>query len=118
MKFFFKQMLKASAFYFEKKKCFISKKKKNLKPLSISKQKTLFTDPIFSERFEEKHIDADDDASLTPPRIDSAQSCFHHITTLHCTRAILQQKSLNQETGLGNWGCLKILNDTKLILNG
>ena len=28
-----------------------------------------------------------------------------------------QQKSPNQETGLGNWGHLKVLNDAKLVLN-
>ena len=28
-----------------------------------------------------------------------------------------QHKSPNQETGLGNRGCLKDLNDTKLVLN-
>ena len=50
MKFNFKQMLKISACYLEKQKGFIPKKI-YFRPLSISKQKVLFTDPIFSEGF-------------------------------------------------------------------
>ena len=49
MKFCFEQILKVSAFYVEKQKRFILKK--IFKPLSISKQKALFTDPIFSKGF-------------------------------------------------------------------
>ena len=44
---------------------------------------------------------------------------------IHKRRGVLElpcckkrQKSPNQETGLGNRGHLKVLNDTKLILNG
>ena len=42
-------MLKILAFYLEKQKSFTSKK--YFKPLWISKQKALFTDPIFSKGF-------------------------------------------------------------------
>ena len=45
-------MLKVSAFYLEEQKSFIPKKI-FFRPLSISKQKALFIDPIFSEGFEE-----------------------------------------------------------------
>ena len=50
MKSFFKQMLKVSAFYLEKQKGFIPKKI-FFKPLSMSKQKSFVTYPIFSEGF-------------------------------------------------------------------
>jgi hypothetical protein len=43
-------MLKVAVFYLEKQKSFIPKKI-FLRPLSISKQKALFTNPIFSEGF-------------------------------------------------------------------
>ena len=43
-------MLKVSAFYHEKQKSFIPKKI-FFKQLSIQKQKSFFTDPIFSEGF-------------------------------------------------------------------
>ena len=43
--------MKVSHFYLEKQKSFITKKKK-FKPLSVSRQKTLFTDPIFREGFD------------------------------------------------------------------
>ena len=43
-------MLKVSAFYLEKQKDFIPKKI-YFRPLSISKQKALFTDLIFIEGF-------------------------------------------------------------------
>jgi hypothetical protein len=43
-------MLNVSAFYLEKQKSFIPKKI-SFKPLSISKQKTLLTDTIYSEGF-------------------------------------------------------------------
>jgi hypothetical protein len=46
----FKSILKVSAFYPEKQKSFIPKKKK-FKPLSISNQKSFVIDPIFSEGF-------------------------------------------------------------------
>jgi hypothetical protein len=49
MKFFFKHMLKVSALYNEKQNKIFLKKK--IKSLSISKQETLFSDPIFSEGF-------------------------------------------------------------------
>ena len=49
-KFFFKQILKVSAFYLEKQKSFIPKKKKN-KQLSISKQKSFVYRPNFQWRF-------------------------------------------------------------------
>ena len=47
-KFFFKHILKVSAFYLEKPKSFIPKK--NL--CQYQNQKSLFIDPIFSEGFE------------------------------------------------------------------
>ena len=43
-------MLKVAVFYLEKQKSFIHKKK-FFKPLPRSKQKALFTDPIFREGF-------------------------------------------------------------------
>ena len=46
---FFKPIMKASAFYLEKQKSFIPINKIFFKPLSISKQKALFTDSIFRE---------------------------------------------------------------------
>ena len=51
MKFCFKQMLKVSAFFLEKQKSFISKKKVFLAIVNIKTKKALFTDPIFSEGF-------------------------------------------------------------------
>ena len=47
-------MLKVSAFYVEKQKSFIPKKK-FFKMFSISIKKALFTDPIFSEGFGKMH---------------------------------------------------------------
>ena len=50
MKFFFDQILKVSVFYLEKQKSFIP----NfffLAVVNIKTKKSLFTDPIFSERF-------------------------------------------------------------------
>ena len=44
-------MLKISAFYFEKQKCFIPKKKLSDAVNIKTKKKALFTDPIFSEGF-------------------------------------------------------------------
>ena len=42
------------------------------------------------------------------------------IQIIHTTRAVLlieaEKKGPNQETGLGNMGHLKVLNDTKLVL--
>ena len=49
-KIFFQTVLKVSAFYLEKQKSFIPKK--IFKPLSIWKQKDLFTDPIFRQGFD------------------------------------------------------------------
>ena len=52
MKFNFKLNLKVSAFYLEKQKSFIpEKKKKKIKPLSISKQKIFVYRPNFPEGF-------------------------------------------------------------------
>ena len=53
-KFFFKLILKVSAFYLEKQKSFIPKKN-IFKPLSISKQKKLCLPTQFSRRFRVKH---------------------------------------------------------------
>ena len=50
MKFFFKQTLKISAFYLEKQKSFIPKKK-FWSRCQYQNKKALFTDPIFSEGF-------------------------------------------------------------------
>ena len=47
MKFNFKLNLKVTAFYLEKQKSFIPKKR--FRPLSISEQKALFTDSIFQK---------------------------------------------------------------------
>jgi hypothetical protein len=38
-------------------------------------------------------------------------------TTFHCIAVRNVKKSPGQETGLGNRGCLKVLKDTKLVLN-
>jgi hypothetical protein len=46
----FKQILKVSAFYLEKQKSFIPKKK-ILSRCQYQNKKALFTDPIFSEGF-------------------------------------------------------------------
>ena len=50
MKFYFKQMLKVSAFYLEKQKSFIPKK--NFKPYSVTIQKMALAVLIFSEGFD------------------------------------------------------------------
>ena len=50
MKFYFKQILKVSAFYLEKQKHFIPKKKM-LSRCQYQNKKALFTDPIFSQGF-------------------------------------------------------------------
>ena len=51
-KFFFKQMLKISAFYLVKQKSVIPKKKKyDLGRCQYPNKKALFTDPIFSDGF-------------------------------------------------------------------
>jgi hypothetical protein len=50
MKFFFKLILKVSAFYLEKQKSFIPKKK-ILSRCQYQNKTALFTDPIFSEGF-------------------------------------------------------------------
>jgi hypothetical protein len=50
MKFFFKQIRKVLAFYLEKQKSFINKKK-NLSRCQYQNKKALFSDPIFSEGF-------------------------------------------------------------------
>ena len=51
MKFFFKQMLKISAFYLVKQKSFIPKKKYDLGRCQYQNKQALFTDPIFSDGF-------------------------------------------------------------------
>ena len=51
LKFFFKQMLNVSVFYFGKQKSFIPKKKKKSSCCQYQNKKALCTDPIFSERF-------------------------------------------------------------------
>ena len=53
-KFFFKQILKVSAFYLEIQKSFIPKKK-FLSRCQYQNKKALFTDPIFSEGFDYTH---------------------------------------------------------------
>jgi hypothetical protein len=53
-KFFFKQILKVSAFYLEKQKIIISKKK--LSHCQYQNNKAWFTDPIFSEGLGEKVV--------------------------------------------------------------
>ena len=64
-------MLKVSAFYLEKQKSFTPKE---IKPLSISKQKyALFTNPIFCEGFGYDH-----DSSANFSR---AMSCFQQSST-------------------------------------
>ena len=55
-KFFFKQILKVSAFYLKKQKSFIPKKN-FFKPLSISKQKSFVYRPNFQWRFWEKGVE-------------------------------------------------------------
>ena len=55
MKFFFKQMLKFSAFYFEKQTSFIPKKN-FLGRCQYHNKKAMFTDPIFSEGFGLKYL--------------------------------------------------------------
>ena len=40
---------------------------------------------------------------------------FKHLLELSCHKK--RQKSPNQETGLGRRGRLKVLNDTKLVIN-
>jgi hypothetical protein len=52
MKFFFKPILKVSAFYLEKQKSFIPKKKNLLSRCQYQNIKTLFTGSIFREGFE------------------------------------------------------------------
>jgi hypothetical protein len=47
-------MLKFSAFYLEKQKSFIPKKKYFLSRCQYQTKKALFTDPIFSEGFDKK----------------------------------------------------------------
>jgi hypothetical protein len=54
VKFFFKQILKESAFYLEKK--IITKKKYFLSRCQYQNKKVLFTDPIFSEGFDLPNI--------------------------------------------------------------
>ena len=49
MKFCFKQMLKVSAFYLEKQKSFISKKKYFLSRCQYQNTEALITDPILSD---------------------------------------------------------------------
>ena len=53
MKLFFKQMPKVSAFYLEKQKSVIPKNNTSYAVANaISKQKVLFTNPIFSNAFD------------------------------------------------------------------
>ena len=49
-------MLKVSAFYLEKQKSFIPKKKYFLSRCQYQNKKALFTDPIFSESFDEMQL--------------------------------------------------------------
>ena len=58
MKFFFKQILKVSAFYLEKQKSFFAKKNV-LSHCQYQNKKALFTDPIFSEDFRQNSADWD-----------------------------------------------------------
>ena len=60
-------MLKVSVFYLEKQKNFIPKK--ILFKLSISKQKALFTDPIFREGFVCSDFQPDSKLSLITFRL-------------------------------------------------
>ena len=55
LKFFFKQMLKVSAFYLEKQKSFIPKKN-FLGRCQYQNKKALFTGPIFSEGFGDNFV--------------------------------------------------------------
>ena len=44
-------------------------------------------------------------------------STGHYIQAYSCLAVRSGKKSPNQETGLGNRGLLKVLNDTKFVLN-
>ena len=49
---------------------------------------------------------------------DKSVICKFHIILLNSNLAVRSgKKSQGQETGLGNRGLLKVLNDTKLVLN-
>jgi hypothetical protein len=53
-KYFFKQILKVSAFYLEKQKSFIPKIK-ILSRCQYQNKEAFFADPIFSEGFDQHH---------------------------------------------------------------